>query len=133
MKRLKNDYKGVIMNFKEVIELLCNGKKVRNIYWDKSLYIYLNHDGILTWSDDFIGDINAFKEWEEYKEPEKLVDFPTALNHILNGGTAKREKNGIVYYFNEREVLMRKVSSGSGSDYGILDKEDITATDWILL
>ena len=52
---------------------------------------------------------------------------------MLNGGTAKREKNGIVYYFNEREVLMRKVSSGSGSDYGILDKEDIIATDWILL
>ncbi len=114
------------MTTREIMELLLKGKKLRNILWDKEEYVCLDKEGNLI---DEKGNLllNCIDKIEEYIE---YVDFNTALNHMLDGGKAKR----LVFGAN---VKLHCDSEGIILDehnYRItLYKKDYIAKDWILL
>ena len=61
------------MNTREAIQAMLDGKKVRNLRWDKNEYIYFNGTYFLS---DTEQEYKAFKhvsidKWEIYEEPKQ--------------------------------------------------------------
>ena len=68
--------------------------------------------------------------WETYTG---YVDFNVAMNHIANGGRAKRKDWKWSIYINPDSVLEKiKVYNSPYSQYEVT-KNDILTKDWILL
>jgi hypothetical protein len=117
------------MTTKRMMELLLQGKKMRQKEWDPYTYIKLDEIGNLVDSDNeyvrISFHINAI--WEEYVE---CSDFFTAMNYIIiDGGKAKRKNCDIPLKMNKDGIIVPDIDS----DRYILDKDDILAKDWILL
>ncbi len=130
-KSLKRNYK---MTTKEIMELLLKDKKLTSKNWRKNQYIYLDKSGNLVDEKgepiffsivrSYSFDTNSLEEYIEY------VDFNTALNHMLNGGKAKR----LVFGANVKLHCSNDGIILDEHDFTItLYKKDYIAKDWILL
>ena len=120
------------MNNKEAMTALVEGKKIRDKYWNLNAYVKLNEEGNII---DYLNNSIALRfheggVWEEYIE---YVDFNTAMQHIANGGMAKRKNWKWSIYINPDSVLEKiKVYNSPYSQYEVT-KKDILTKDWILL
>ena len=109
------------MTTKEIMELLLEGKKIRQNDWASHTYIRLDEKGNLIGYDGQPTSISFYLSdiWEEYIE---YVDFVTAMKHIINGGKAKRkDRSFYISLQNRNEIRI------------VLYKDDILTEDWILL
>ncbi len=118
------------MTTKEIMEALLQGKKLRGIEWKKEEYVYLDEKGNLIDEKGCSHSLYVLTPVENFEEYNEYVDFNTALNHMLDGGKAKR----LVFYTN---VKLHCDSDGiilDEHDYRItLYKKDYITKDWILL
>lgn len=123
-------------SIKIAMELLLQRKKVRRVDWQpKRLYIKLDEDGnIVDESGQYYSiTINMEDEWEEYIE---IVEFHEVIEHILNGGKAQRinQDNQLTTVFlNEDGYLMRETIIHNRTNIDLLHKDDLNATNWILI
>ena len=123
-------------SIKIAMELLLQRKKVRRVDWQpKRLYIKLDEDGnIVDESGQYYSiTINMEDEWEEYIE---TVEFSKVIKHILNGGKAQRlnQDNQLTTVFlNKDGYLMRETIIHNRTTIDLLNKEDLNATNWILI
>jgi hypothetical protein len=125
------------MTEKEIMEALLQGKKITKNGWNSSAYVKLDEKGNLIDEegvlysllfslncDDEDGGENNFEEYIE------CVDYFTALNHMLDGGKAKR------LVFNANTKLHCNIDGiiSDENNYTItLDRADYKTKDWILL
>ena len=121
------------MSTKIAMELLLQGKKVREREWCKRRYIKLDEYGNIVDEDgkNFSIKIDADNRWEEY-----IVEFQEVLKHILNGGEAQRVKHSgefVTAYIDEKGQLRCKIITNDIHKLNLLDKEDLTATNWDLI
>ena len=118
------------MTTKEIMEALLQGKKLRSIEWKKEEYVCLNEKGNLIDEKGHSHSLYLLSSVENFEEYNECVDFNTALNHMLDGGKAKR----LVF---DANVKLHCSSDGIISDennYTItLDRADYKTKDWILL
>lgn len=133
------------MNTKEALKLLLEGKKIRNKKWlpEKDVYIKLDEEGNFLYGNDHVRATFTFYYyydalWEEYIESEwvKFVEFNEVLKHILNGGKAQRlnQDNQLTTVFlNKDGYLMRETIIHNRTTIDLLNKEDLNATNWILI
>lgn len=65
------------MNTREALQALLEGKKIRKGFWNKSDYIFLNHNAILTNTGVATGfdPVPSICPWEIYKEPKEMKRF----------------------------------------------------------
>ena len=120
---------------KKAMELLLQGKQIRDVNWQKGEYMFLNADGKLESEDnELISYLDINTEYEEYNIT--YVDFFTMIKHVLNGGKAKRKhwlgsicfKN--IHYPDKTLVFEEPLPEDEPFQF---DMRDIEATDWILL
>ncbi len=121
------------MTEKQIMEALLQGKKLRDINWSNGKYVYLDDKGNLLGEKRksyLLYLLDDDKIQNQYIEYIEYVDFNTALNHMLDGGKAKR----LVF---DANVKLHCSSDGIISDennYTItLDRADYKTKDWILL
>lgn len=111
------------MKLSEAIKALEDGKKVRNVSWNESDYIYIK-DKVLFGEDNQAAslEITGFSDdWEIYKDPVKMYSFTEMLPFFLDNKMVRRKhwtswyqlEHGFVYKF-------------------IFSQEDFAATDWIV-
>jgi hypothetical protein len=119
------------MKFKEIVFALLRGKKITSEYWQEWEYIYLNEDGDLV-------DEMEIKQWDDYKiyteDDIKYRTFTEAMQHIANGGKAKRKNWNWALLLDKNEYV-EKVKWDDEDKYKnyLTEKEDILTKDWILL
>ena len=120
---------------KKAMELLLQGKQIRDVNWQKGEYMFLNADGKLESEDnELISYLDINTEYKEYNIT--YVDFFTMIKHVLNGGKAKRKhwlgsicfKN--IHYPDKTLVFEEPLPEDEALQF---DMGDIKATDWILL
>ena len=118
------------MTAKKIMELLLQGKKLRSIKWNKTEYVCLDKQGNLVDEAGNIHSLYLLSCIDELKEYIEYVDFVTALDHMLNGGKAKRLAYG-------ENVKLHCDSDGiilDENNYKItLYRRDYITKDWILL
>lgn len=117
------------MTTKEMMELLLQGKKMRQKEWYSYAYIKLDETGNLVDADNESIRISFCinQIWEEYVE---CTDFFTAMNYIIiDGGKAKRKNCDIPLKMNKDGIIV----PDTNDDTYVLDKNDILTKDWILL
>ncbi len=72
--------------------------------------------------------------WEEYID---RFEFPNIIEHILNGGEAQRVKRSgelITAFIDESGQLRCRIETDNNNNkLNFLDKEDLNATNWILI
>jgi hypothetical protein len=108
------------MTTREIMELLLKDKKLRSTGWGEEEYVCLDEEGNLIDEKGNLHSLHLLSCIDNLKEYIEYVDFNTALDHMINGGKAKR-KNCIGYFFSNDSVPL------------VLYKDDILAKDWILL
>ena len=118
------------MNARQAMELLLEGKKIRGKVWIKGTHMYLDKFGDLVNS---LGRKTDFSSYDDFEEYEELTDFPTAMNHIANGGKAKRKNWNWDISVNVESALGKITFNDSAYSNYEVEKNDILATDWILL
>lgn len=118
---------------KKAMELLLQGKQIRDVNWQKGEYMFLNADGKLESEDnELISYLDINTEYEEYNIT--YVDFFTMIKHVLNGGKAKRKHwLGSICFKNIHYPDKTLVFEEPLAEPFQLDMRDIEATDWILL
>ncbi len=121
------------MSTKIAMELLLQGKKVREREWCKRRYIKLDEYGNIVDEDgkNFCIKIDADDRWEEY-----IVEFQEVLKHILNGGEAQRVKHSgefVTAFIDEIGQLRCRIITDDIHKLNFLDKEDLNATNWSLI
>ena len=118
------------MNLREAFEALLEGKKIRYKKAKPGTYMYMK-DGKLIDQDNM--NIALFDVWTEYEEYITLVDFNKAMQHVANGGKAKRVRWKVVILINEKHDLIF-LSEDENEKYQFkFSKDDLLANDWILL
>ena len=121
------------MNNKEAMTALVEGKKIRDKYWNLNVYVKLNEEGNII---DYLNNSIALRfheggVWEEYIE---YVDFNTAMQHIANGGRAKRKNWDYAIMLGFDGVFETIVwNKYDNDDEYTVKKQDILTKDWILL
>ncbi len=128
--------KGDKMSAKEIMELLLQGKKMRQKDWNPCSYIQLDEKGNIV---DCYGElytsitINVNNVWEEYVE---LVPFSKVIDHILNGGSAHRidtyNQRKVVYIDDNNLKCIVYPKDIDMKKYINLEAEDLEATNWVL-
>lgn len=121
------------MNDKELMIALLAGKKITNQCWDNDMYVKLNEKGNLVDKDGKIADVylHDTENWKEYVE---YVDFNTAMQHIANGGRAKRKDWDYAIMLGFDGVFETIVwNKYDNDDEYTVKKQDILTKDWILL
>lgn len=113
------------MKFWEAMKALEEGKKVRNINWDKEGFIYLDEYSVCDENnfdvdDSVIDGYFVTSEWEIYKEPVKTYTFLEMIEQVKFGKSAYRK---------DWLVTRRAISKDVG-DFSI---EDTEAKDWIVV
>ncbi len=121
------------MSTKIAMELLLQGKKIREREWCKRRYIKLDEYGNIVDEDgkNFSIKIDADNRWEEY-----IVEFHEVLKHILNGGEAQRVKRSgelVTVFIDEIGQLRCRIITDDIHKLNFLDKEDLNATNWSLI
>ena len=124
------------MSAKEIMELLLQGKKMRQKDWNPCSYIQLDEKGNIV---DCYGElytsitINVNNVWEEYVE---LVPFSKVIDHILNGGSAHRidtyNQRKVVYIDDNNLKCIVYPKDIDMKKYINLEAEDLEATNWVL-
>jgi hypothetical protein len=119
---------------KKAMELLLQGKQIRDVNWQKGEYMFLNADGKLESEDnELISYLDINTEYKEYNIT--YVDFFTMIKHVLNGGKAKRKHwlGSICFkniHYPDKTLVFEEPFPNEVLQF---DMRDIEATDWILL
>ena len=124
------------MTTKEMMELLLQGKKLTSNLWGERQYICLDKEGNLIDEkrklishSDCLYILTYNDKLGEYIE---CVDFFTALDHMLNGGKARRLVDGDTEL--QCDDIGRIVNIVNGKSFPItFHREDYKTKDWILL
>jgi len=119
-------------NHREIMEALLQGKKLRKVSWGLNEYVYLNEVGELETESKEICDRLDFKIYTE--DDIKYRTFTEAMQHIANGGKAKRKNWNWALLLDKNEYV-EKVKWYDEDRYKnyLTEKEDILTKDWILL
>ncbi len=123
------------MNFKEAIKAMLEGNKVRATEWFSHFYMTLSDSGFINQCGN-IEEISEYampKEWEIYKEHEKLYTFNEAYKLLKQGYkmTRKEITNKPFYYYLTQGASHPQLYNSYFESSGFSDK-DIDATDWVI-
>ena len=119
------------MTDKELMLALLAGKKMKTKNGDD--YIFINEEGNIENSKykflkKYFFPANDYEEYVEY------VDFQTAMQHIANGGMAKRKDWDYAIMLGFDGVFETIVwNKYDNDDEYTVKKQDILTKDWILL
>ena len=118
------------MNDKELMLALLAGKKMKTKNGDD--YIFINEEGNIE-NNKYKFLKKYFFPANDYEEYVEYVDFNTAMQHIANGGRAKRKGWKWSIYIDPDSVLEKiRVYDNHYATYEVT-KNDILTKDWILL
>jgi hypothetical protein len=117
------------MRFWEAMKAIEEGKKVRQVDWEKEDYIYILNFTIRNESHEY-GNIHIDyrgieKEWELYQEPVKTYTFQEIIPFLKEGKKVKRKNSHMC------ECLYLDVDGDLCHSFPKI--EDLEATDWILV
>jgi hypothetical protein len=97
------------MNFKQALQELLNGKKIRRKCWENKHYWCLDDDGYLVNSIGENPEINKYQlidtiSWEVYQENEILKELENSANKL---------EYGLKKLMEDLNKLLKEISNGN--------------------
>lgn len=97
------------MNTKEAIQAMLDGKKVREIDWNKECYILFNGDMFVDEEGEHFSEFTSYSSiWEIYEEPKPVQTVTIEKWLCIEDGKNYCIYEGDANYFNAIEIFATK-------------------------